>query len=115
MEQSPNPPSGAAPQPPSSDTAGFIIGVIVGLGIGGTILTMVVFLGMAAIVSFLIPSAGNTSWWALIGTLPALALGWWAVVMTRKAMNFISGGLIGLAAGLLGGVSLCTLMFAGLG
>lgn len=103
-----------APPPPRNDVLPFAIGIVAGLVLGSTVLTGIVVLFGALVVNAL--NRGNDSYGVLFGicVVPALALAWIAVVQTRKALSFVSGGLIGLAAGLLGGTALCTMMFAGL-
>ena len=115
MAPSPEDPTGGAPSPAQKDVAAFVIGLIVGLGVGGVVLTMIFFFTVAAIVSLVFPKTSNNLWFTYFGTIPAVALGWWAVMQSRKAMNFVSGGLIGLAAGMLGGVSLCGFLMGSLG
>jgi uncharacterized membrane protein YeiH len=112
VQQSPESPSGAAPPPKHNDIAGFIIGIVLGLGVGGSVLTLIVFWLVAALVSSIFKSA-TPGWFAFFAVLPSLGLAWWAIMRSRKALNFVAGALIGLAAGLLGGVSLCSLMFSG--
>jgi hypothetical protein len=102
--------------PPKNEVAAFVIGLVLGLGIGGSVLTLVAFAIVAWLTQLLFPtSSNNIAWLSLLADIPALALGWWAIVRSRKAMNFFSGALIGLAAGMLGGVTLCALMLGGLG
>jgi len=111
VEQSPS----SAPPPAPNDTAAFVIGLVVGLFVGGTVLTLVVFFVVAMLAGVLHVAGENTTWFLLLGTLPALGFGWLAIVQSRKVLNFISGGLIGVAAGLLGGTTLCAFLFGALG
>lgn len=109
------PPAAAPPPHKEGDIIGFVIGLVIGLPVGGTVLTLLFLIIVAGVVQLLLPSAsGDSTRWMFLGGVPALALGWWAVVMSRKAMNFFTGALIGLAAGLLGGTALCALMMGGL-
>ena len=110
MAQSPEGPTGA--KGPRSDTAAFVTGIVLGLGVGGLVLTLLFFFIAAAIAESL-PGSPQATGFVFLGVIPALALGWWAVMRTRQAMNFISGALIGLAAGMLGGVSLCGILIGG--
>ena len=115
MAQSPEGPAGGAPAP-KNEVAAFVIGVVLGLGVGGTLLTFVWIAVVANIAQLLFPrSSNNMTWLPYFGDVLALALGWWAVMQSRKTLNFFSGALIGLAAGMLGGVTLCALMLGGLG
>jgi hypothetical protein len=116
VEQSPSPADAGASPPPKSpnDVATFVIGLLVGLGVGGTVLTMIVMFAVAALIGVLAPKAADGAGFLFAGVVPALALGWWAVVLSRKVLNFVSGFVIGLAAGLLGGTSLCALVLGGL-
>lgn len=113
MALSPENPPGAPPPSPNAIGA-FVGGIVLGLVLGGTVL-MLLFVALAAgIVSMLFPkSTGN--WYPLLAMVPAFALGWWAVMRTRKSMSFFSGMLIGLAAGTLGGTALCAITLGGLG
>jgi hypothetical protein len=114
VAQSPESPAGGTP--PKSEVAAFVIGLVLGLGIGGTILTLVAFALVVWLTQLLFPKSSNdVAWLPYLADIPALALGWWAIVQSRKAMNFFSGALIGLAAGMLGGVTICALMLGGLG
>ncbi len=95
MALSPEGPSGGAP-PPKNEIAAFVIGLVLGLGAGGTILTLVAFAIIAGLTQLFFPkSSNNIAWLPFLGAIPALALGWWAVVLSRRAMNFFSGALIG--------------------
>jgi hypothetical protein len=106
---------GAAPPPAPNETLAFVIGLVVGLFVGGTALTLMDFLALALLAGVLHTAGQSTTWFLMLGTLPALALAWLAIVQSRKAMNFVSGGLIGAAAGLLGGATICALTFGALG
>jgi hypothetical protein len=111
---SPETPAGGAP-PQKSGTAGFIIGILLGLFVGATVLMLISFGTIAGLMSWLLPNAVNNSgFFQFLGLIPALALGWWAIVRLRYGMNFVSGSLIGLSVGMLGGVTLCSLMYSGL-
>ena len=114
MAPSPEEPAGGAPLR-ENQIAAFVIGLVLGLGIGGTLLTLLCFGAVSLLSSLLFPKAQGDGWLAFFTALPALALGWWAVVLSRKALNFFSGAVIGLAAGLLGGTALCAIMIGGLG
>jgi hypothetical protein len=88
----------------------FLIGLLLGLAIGATVLTMLSFVIIGALtLKFLAHAPFNVAVLTFLGDIPALALGWWGVAQTRKATNFFSGALIGLGAGMLGGVTLGSL------
>ena len=100
-------PAGATPpSPPKERIGGFIAGLLLGLVVGGTLLTLLSYGGVALLASFLFPKSTG-GWLPFFSSIPALALGWWAIVLSRKALNFFSGALVGLAAGMLGGTALC--------
>jgi amino acid transporter len=113
VAQSPEGPAGGAPTP-KSEVGAFVIGLILGLGVGGTVLTLLSFAIVAGLTQLLSPRAQGDSWVLFFAAIPALGLGWWAVVLSRSAINFFSGALIGLAAGMLGGTALCAVMVGGL-
>jgi hypothetical protein len=111
VAQSPDGPAGGPPAP-RSEVAAFVIGLVLGLVIGGTLLTLAWIAVVANVAQLLFPrSSNNMAWLPYLGDVIALALAWWAVMQTRKTLNFFSGALIGLAAGMLGGVTLCSVMF----
>ena len=112
MAQSPEGPAGAPP--PQPNVAGFVLGILLGLAIGGTVLTLLFFFFASWVAELLPGRAAQSTAYVFLGIGPALALGWWAVVRTRHSLNPISGILIGLAAGMLGGVSLCGVLVGGL-
>jgi hypothetical protein len=112
VAQSPEGPAGGVPAP-KNEVAAFVIGLVLGLGIGGPLLTLVWIAVVSNVAQLLFPhSSNNMTWLPYFGDILALALGWWAIVQSRKALNFFSGALIGLAAGMLGGVTLCSFMFS---
>ena len=114
MAPSPEEPAGGAPLR-ENQIAAFVIGLVLGLGIGGTLLTLLCFGAVSIATSLLFPKVPGNGWLTFFTAVPALALGWWAVVLSRKAINFFSGAVIGLAAGLLGGTALCGILISGFG
>lgn len=101
-------------QPPvKPDVTTFIIGLVVGLFLGGSALTLVLFvlfgvglgqsektngLGLAFILEYVV----------------AILLGIGAAIAVRRRVGIVSGLLLGLAAGLLGGTTLCNVLAGGL-
>jgi hypothetical protein len=110
---SPEGPAAGAP-PPKSGIAGFVTGIILGLILGATVLMLISFGTIAALTALLLPKAGNSGFLQFLGLIPALALGWWAIVRLRYGLDFFSGALIGLSVGMLGGVALCSILYSGL-
>jgi hypothetical protein len=107
-------PPAVAPPRKDGDTIGFIIGLVIGLPVGGSLLTLLVLFIVGVIATYVFKSQTESTWWLMLGEIPALALAWLAIVQSRKALNFVSGALIGLAAGLLGGTALCAVTLGGL-
>lgn len=95
-------------QPPAS-TGAFIGGIVAGLFAGGTGLTLLVFLLGLLIAAGLDRVTHNASTFVaiLICYAIALGIGVLGVILVRKNVGFLSGFVIGVAAGLLGGVSIC--------
>jgi hypothetical protein len=101
-------PSSETPSRPPGNAGLYVFGLLVGLLVGGTVLTLPIFLAIAALVEGFLPNSMHRSvWFILLGALPALAIGWFGLVRTRHGLTFISGALVGMAAGLLGGTAIC--------
>jgi hypothetical protein len=88
-----------------------IVGIVVGILAGGSVVTFCVFLGFTLIFNRL----GNGGLFAFIASYIVVALlGMWSFVTVRKGIHFGSGLLIGITGGLLGGISLCSALTGGL-
>jgi len=86
-------------------------GVIVGLLIGSTALTLVVLGGLFSIIN-----ANRTPLWGFVTSyVLGAAIGACGIVLTRRRAGFWSGLLIGSGIGLLGGTTLCNAVTSGLG
>lgn len=97
-------------QPPPANTGAFIGALIGGLFAGGTILTLVVFL-----FGLLIDATRNGSFAGIVFDYAvAVAICALGFVLVRKNVGFLSGFVIGAAAGLLGGISVCSGIAGGL-
>ena len=89
------------PEPKKGLDGAFIVGIVLGLLVGGTILTLIVYAGA------LLVSAGSAPLTYAITFGIAVGLGVWGTILARKYLGFGSGIVIGLAAGLLGGAAVC--------
>jgi hypothetical protein len=101
-------------QPPvKTDVTALVIGLVVGLLLGGSVVTLILFL----LFGVAMDQAAKTNGPALTFILEyvvAVLLGVGAAVALRRSVGFGSGLLLGLAAGLLGGTALCNVLAGGL-
>lgn len=102
-------------QPPAS-TGAFIGGIVAGLFAGGTGLTFLIFLLGLLIAAALEQIAHNASMLValFISYAIALGIGFLGIILVRKNVGFLSGFVIGIAAGVFGGVSICSGIAGGL-
>ncbi|HEY1976913.1 MAG TPA: hypothetical protein VGG89_10230 [Candidatus Baltobacteraceae bacterium] len=99
-------------QPPvKSDVTTFIIGVVVGMLVGGSVLTLVLFLVFGIAIG---QATKNLSLAFILEYAVAILLGTGAAMAVRRNVGIVSGLLVGLAAGLLGGTALCNTIAGGL-
>ena len=102
-------------QQPPANTGAFIGGVVAGLFAGGTGLTLIVFLvGLAIAVLFDPKHNGSAIVADIFSYAIAAAVAALGIFFVRRNVGFLSGFVLGVAAGLLGGISVCSGITSGL-
>jgi hypothetical protein len=101
-----------ATMPQGPQVGPMIIGIVVGMGLGGTVLFFCVLLVIGVLSATMGGRANDVSTQIafVIAYIVAAGAGLWGVLLARKAVNFLAGLIIGLAAGLLGSSALCNLI-----
>ena len=101
-------------QPPvKADVTAFIIGLVVGLFLGGSVLTLILFLVFGLAVDQ-VQKTNGLGLAFILEYVAAVFIGIGAALALRRRVGIISGLLLGLAAGLLGGTALCNVIAGGL-
>lgn len=91
----------------------FIGGLIAGFAIGGVVLMPVAVLTSVLVFNRFSNANPNLAFIAVY--VLGVALGLWALALVRSRVDFTSGFVGGIAAGLLGLTALCNVLLGGLG
>jgi hypothetical protein len=97
----------------SPQQGGFIGGLIAGFALGGVVVMPAAVL--TAMLVFTHFSNANPNWAFIAVYVLGVALGIWALALVRSRIDFISGFVGGIAAGLLGLTALCNVLLGGFG
>lgn len=92
-------------------TDAFIIGLVVGLLVGGSALALLLFVLFGVALDGV---TKNPSLAFILEYVVAILIGLGAAWAVRKNVGFMSGLLVGLSAGLLGGTAFCNVLVGGL-
>jgi hypothetical protein len=89
----------------------FIGGLIAGFAVGGVVLMPAAVLTSTYVFS----RSSNANLAFIVVYVLGIVLGIWALVLVRARIDFASGFVAGIAAGLLGLTALCNVLLGGLG